>query len=273
MEIQNVLISDILAEESFNCRGRITPGDVIELRADIEKHGLLQPVIGTPLPEGHVSGQKLRLIAGYRRLFTCKTLGHKTISMVVREKMSDADAIVINLNENLQRENLDIVQEAMAISRLRDLGLSEEMAAQELSKSRGWVQIRFMLLGLPSEIYPEVKAGFINQTNIRELFSIHRKEGKEATLQAAHGVKDKKQRGVKSSIAKSEGEEMRSKRHRKRPEIFQMQEHLQKNLGNSFTTRALAWAAGEISTQEFVTDVRHQADPDAIYHEFDLGSE
>jgi ParB family chromosome partitioning protein len=142
--------------------------------------------------------------------------------MVVREKMSDADAIVINLNENLQRENLDIVQEAMAISRLRDLGLSEEMAAQELSKSRGWVQIRFMLLGLPSEIYPEVKAGFINQTNIRELFSIHRKEGKEATLQAAHGVKDKKQRGVKSSIAKSEGEEMRSKRHRKRPEIFQM---------------------------------------------------
>lgn len=260
LNVNKIPIADIVADDEFNCRGRIAPIDVIDLHNDIKQHGLLQPVIVTPLKGTDQSQPKYRLIAGFRRLFACRTLGWTTIPAITKTDIDERTAITLNLNENIQRQNLNIVQEAQALSRLRNLGLTETETASQLNMSRGWVQIRYMLLSLPKEIYPDIVAGLITQTNIRELYTIQSREGKEATLLAARGVKEAKQRGVKNAKAISEEVEKKAKRTRQRTEIFQMQDFIRNNLGNNLATRALAWAAGEITTEDVVNDVKSECE-------------
>jgi ParB-like chromosome segregation protein Spo0J len=193
-------------------------------------------------------------------MFCCRSLEQEEIKAEVQPPMSDVDALSMNLKENLLRAQLNIVQEAKAIARMRNLGVGEVETANLIGQSRGWVQIRFMLLSLPKDIYPDVVAGLINQTNIRELYTTLRRGGPQAALEQAREMKSAKQRGLKDHQVQSKETRLNAKRHRKRPEIFEMQSHIQNNLGNSFATRCLAWAAGEISTKELENDIKARCD-------------
>jgi ParB/RepB/Spo0J family partition protein len=254
----NILIDDIHIDEEFNSRGAIAPIDVIDLQRDIDVNGLLQPIIVSECnsEQQRAWGKKYKLIAGFRRLFCVRSLNRKEIEAVVKPPLSDIAAASMNLRENLLRSNLNILQEAKAIARLRNLGVSETACGAEVGQSRGWAQIRFMLLSLPKEMYPDVVAGIITQTNIRELYSIMRKGGPKAALDFAREMKSAKQRGLKNHEIETKEKKANAKRHRKRPEIFLMQEHVRENFGNNFATRCLAWAAGEISTSELDEDIK-----------------
>jgi len=251
MVVENVALVDIHADDEFNCRGKISPVDVVDLAQDIERQGLIQPVVASPYKETDriKYGKKYRLIAGYRRYTAHVVLKRNTIPTIIRSDMiNDTDARFFNLAENMQRKNLDVLQEARALEKLKNLDVSETEVASRLGKSRGWVQIRYMLLNLPKEIQNEVALGNITQTQIRELYMVFHNAGAEATFKAARDIKDAKARGRTNVSVNPNKNNQNVKRHRERAEIFDMMEHIQDSaIGNGLWTRCLAWCAGEIT--------------------------
>ena len=275
--IESITIIEIYASEKFNSRGKIRPIDVSELAADIEKRGgLIQPVVVRLLNENEKADPdfaafKYFLVAGFRRRMAHVVLQWDRIDAIVRGDLRSAeDCYIFNLSENLQRANLSVLQEAKALKKLKDLGITETGAAEQLNKSRGWVQIRYMLLDLPEDIQEEVEAGLISQTNVRELYTIHRKGSRDSLYEAARRVKDARaggRKGGKTGItARRLEDEPNAKRMRKRGEIFEMMEHVQDRIGNNLGTRCMAWCAGEITNMElYMTLKAYAAEHDKSY--------
>ena len=146
LEVTYIPLEEIDDSPEFNCRGKIAPIDVLELAKDITARGLIQPVGVMELDNAQraSSGKSYRLLAGFRRFMAHKVNEAKEIACIISDIDNEIDALTYNLAENIQRKDLDILQEAMAIKRLRDLGVPETDAGIKTGMSRGWIQVRFM---------------------------------------------------------------------------------------------------------------------------------
>lgn len=262
MQIHVIKLVDIHMNEEFNCRGHIAPIDVVELAKDIKIRGLISPVVVTPYIESRQkeTGYKYLLIAGYRRLVAHKINEMLTIEAIVRTDLeNESEARFFNLSENLQRKDLNILQEALALKKLKDLGVTEVEAAERLTQSRGWVQIRYMLLKLPNDIQQEVAAGFITQSDIRDIYTIIHSGNIQGAYEAVRKLKDAKIKGIKVTTNKRR-KSLTAKMKRQRAEMFEMMEHIRLNIGHNFGTRCLAWAAGEINNLDLYESIKDEAE-------------
>lgn len=262
MVVKPIPLTWIYPDDQFNSRGQIAPIDIVDLAKSIEDEGLISPVVITPLKDGdpRKTGEAaFLLVAGYRRFYAHRLLKRTSIQAIVREQMDEVKCRILNLKENLDRKELNVLQEAKAISRLKELGVGESAAAESLNKSRGWVQIRYMLLELPEEIQLEAAAGVIRQSDIRMLYSL---PNREARLTAAKRVKESVLKGESKTEARvqAQGKKKTDKRIRNKVEIQQMMAHIQEAIGNGVWTRGLAWASGEISDYELFESVKKHAD-------------
>lgn len=248
-----IKMSDIHADDNFNCRGEISFLDVTDLAKDIRTNGLLQPVIITQYPKGKLNegNYKYLLVAGYRRFKACQTLELQEIECVVRDNLNEGEARIINLSENVNRKQLDIVQEALAIQRLHMWGMPREEIARQVNMSPGWVQVRTMLLELPKEVWAEAKAGSIKQTDIRNLHSIYGSTlSEQSVFDEVKRIKDRNLLGRSAKISRKEKVKGDAKLVRTRTDILERLEYMQSYLPNGLWSRCLAWAAGEISNND-----------------------
>jgi len=265
MHVETLDMGLILFDEEFNCRGPITPYDVTDLAKDILKKGLIQPVVVIPLTGNRAKqypGKKYLLIAGYRRFTAFKINKATSIPCVIKDDIGDeADARIFNLSENLQRKQLNMLQESKALAKLEKLGITEHDAGERLGMSRGWVQVRYMVLRLPEEVQEEVAAGWLTQKQIRDAYSHFKDSGKEACFEVIRQFKDDKIKGRKGTRKKVKKKTKKDvKRARDRNDMFELQEHVYKELGgNSVITRVLAWSAGEISDADLHISIREFA--------------
>lgn len=262
--IHDIPLNEILFDQEFNCRGKIAAIDVVDLVNDIRtRNGLIQPVTVTPLDDDRAkkTGCKYLLVAGYRRYMAHRVLVWDKIDSIIRTDMVDQEqACLFNLSENLQRKDLNVLQEAKAIQRLHDLGVSEVDTATKLNKSRGWVQVRYMLLKLPKEVQNEVAGGFIPQSGIRDLFTVLRYGNEEKCFEAARKIKDAKLSGRKAQLDSLKKKKLSNKRHRKRAEIFEMMNHMMEFLPAGLYSRCLAWCAGEISDMDLYETIHEHCE-------------
>lgn len=261
-EIRMVLISEIHADPDFNCRGAIAPIDVVDLAKDIQQHGLLQPVVVSPYNDERCAstGFKYRLIMGYRRHKAHQINEVTHIQAKIKDIQDDREARILNLSENVKRKDLNIVQEANALRALKDLGATQEDVSRELGMSKGWVQVRFMLLDLPEEIHKEAAADMLTQYQIRELYSL--RGDKEALFAAVKKIKTHKLSGSKGAFKPPKKKNASTKKQRTKVEIFEMMEHFQNipGIGNGLWTRTLAWTSGEINDYEMYLSIKEYAD-------------
>ena len=136
------------------------------LASTIKTHGLLQPILVRPEDE------HFRLISGERRLRACRELKLKTIPAIVKEFKND-DVQEVSLIENIQREQLDAIEEAAALKAILD---SKEMTQEELAsrvgKSRAAIANRVRLLNLPFNIQAEIADGKLSEGHVRPLLAI-----------------------------------------------------------------------------------------------------
>ena len=259
MQVSYLQIEEINADSKFNCRGLIQPIDVHELAADIKLRGLIQPVTVSEYIETErdkmVEGKPYRLVAGFRRFMAHVINNERQIPCINRGPMREADARIMNISENVKRKDLTLMQEAKALSALEELGVGEHAVAAKIGMSRGWVQVRFMALRLPESIQMEIEAGFVKQSDIRDLYSIFKASGYDAAVSEAKRVKDFKLSGKGSPLRAAKVKPKAAKAARNRSEIFSLQENVFDQLGNSLMTRSLAWAAGEISTNDLEDDI------------------
>ena len=132
-----------------------------ELADSIREHGVLQPLLVRPMPDG-----------SYRRFRAARLAGLYEVPVTVRE-MTDEEESVFALIENLQREDLNAVEEAEGIKTLIDtFGFTQEQAAQKLGKSRTAVTNSLRLLNLPDSVGSLLKDGKISMGHARALLAV-----------------------------------------------------------------------------------------------------
>ena len=262
--VHNIPMSEIFSDEEFNCRGKIPLLDVIDLARDIQANGLDLPITVMPF-KGHPPC-KWRIVAGHRRHAAFRVNAAETIPCTIRADLDEFGAACLNMRENILRKELNIKQEANGLKKFMLAGWSEPRLATELQQSRGWVQVRFMLLRLPEAIQNEAAAGWISQDQIRK---IHNCKGEDAQFALLRAIKEAKVRGEKVDIPAVEKRNhvIASKTSQKRPVIFEMIDHLMTALGAGLETRCLAWAAGEISDYELYRDIETHCKENSIFYE------
>lgn len=138
-----------------------------ELAESIQKHGVIQPLLVRPLPGGNY-----QLVAGERRWRASRIAGLTEVPVVIRE-LSDDDAAALALIENLQREDLDPIEEAEGYKYLMDnFGLTQDEAAKRVGKSRPAVANLMRLLALPKEVMAMVSEKKLSAGHARALLPL-----------------------------------------------------------------------------------------------------
>jgi ParB/RepB/Spo0J family partition protein len=256
------------ADETFNCRGKLSAPDVHDLAKDIDVRGLVQPVAVAPYEDGEKPPYKYRLIAGFRRFKAHQILKKNTIAAVIREDMcNETEALFFNLSENLIRSDLNILQEARSLQKLKDHGITETDAAHRLSKSRGWVQVRYLILKLPPDVQEEIAAGLITQPQIRELYAIYSLPGgKSKVYDAVKKIKEAKIKGLKNFSVSPHKDRKGSKHTRNKKEMLAIMEHIRGTIGVGLHSVTLAWASGELTNLELYQEFKRFADEHNIVY-------
>ena len=135
-----------------------------ELADSIAKHGVIQPLLVRPMPDG-----SYQLVAGERRWRASRMAGLTEVPVVIKE-LSDDEAMALALIENLQREDLNAIEEAQGIKALMDtLSLTQDEAAERVGKSRPSVANALRLLKLPDSIIALVSDGKLSPGHARAL--------------------------------------------------------------------------------------------------------
>ena len=154
-----------------------------DLAASIAQHGVLQPLLVRPMPDG-----TYQLVAGERRWRASRMAGLTEVPVVVRD-MDEQQAAELALIENLQREDLNPMEEALGYRTLMDsYGLTQEQTAQVVNKSRPAVANALRLLQLPEAVTDLVASGKLAAGHARTVLAF---EGEEAQIAAANAAVDK----------------------------------------------------------------------------------
>lgn len=167
-----------------------------EMADSIKEHGVLQPLLVRPLESG-----KYELVAGERRLRAAVLAGLKKVPVVIRE-MQDPEAWEAALIENLQRENLNPVEEAAAYREMLErYGYTQEELARKIGKSRAHVANTVRLLNLPEEVRELVKSGEITAGHARAILALKDEEQQLALarkiIQQGMTVRDTEEAGTR----------------------------------------------------------------------------
>jgi ParB family chromosome partitioning protein len=153
---QEVLIDSIDANP-YQTRRRINEAAMEELAESIRASGVVQPVVLRPGPNG-----RFQLVAGERRWHASKRAGKTTIPAVIRQ-ISNEQAMEITIIENLQREDLNPIEQAKAFERLsREFGLTQEQIASRTGKDRASIANFIRLLKLPEALQDALETGALS---------------------------------------------------------------------------------------------------------------
>lgn len=151
-----------------------------QLCASIKEHGLIQPILVTPAGE-----DRYRIIAGERRWRACRMAELEEVPVVIRQ-YSEQEIREISLIENLQREDLNPIEEALGYRNLmEEYGLTQEQIAKTISKSRPAIANTLRLLALPEQIIDFLKTGELSAGHARALLSL---EDKDTQLALANRI-------------------------------------------------------------------------------------
>ena len=146
-------------------RQHFDQGAIAELATSITAHGVLQPIVVSRTPDGY------ELIAGQRRVLAARVAGKTTIPAVVREDATDR--LELALIENLQRTDLNAIETARAYKLLMETyGLTQELLAERISKSRSAVANTLRALAAPQVLQDAVQDGKITEGHLRALLSL-----------------------------------------------------------------------------------------------------
>jgi ParB family chromosome partitioning protein len=162
------LTLDQLEPNPFQPRSTMDQGALNELAESIRARGILQPLLVRPHP---TEPQRFQIIAGERRWRAAGAAGLHEVPTLVRE-LDDADAAAVALVENLQRQDLDAIDEAEGYDRLiSQFGLTQDAVGQAIGKSRSHVSNTLRLLNLPPMVKDALRNGTISAGHARALLA------------------------------------------------------------------------------------------------------
>ncbi len=159
---------DVLEPGPFQPRGSIDKDALEELAASIRSRGILQPLLARPHP---ASRGRFQILAGERRWRAAALAGLHEVPTLVRD-VTDPDALAVGLVENLQRQDLNAIEEAEGYHRLiEEFGLTQDQLANAVGKSRAHIGNTLRLLSVPPRIKAALLAGTVTAGHARALLT------------------------------------------------------------------------------------------------------
>ena len=214
----------------FQPRANFDEDKLLELTDSIKKHGVLSPILVREL-----GLNKYEVIAGERRLRASIKAGLKTIPCLVDQK-KDQDALESALIENLQREDLNAVEEARGYDRLkREFGLTQDEVAISTGKARSTIANSIRLLSLPTKVLDLLSSGQIEKGHAKLLASL---DSKEAEAAADNIVKNKLTVKDLSNISQKKKGPKTSTRKNKDTDLLNIEQEMSDAFGHKIEIEA-----------------------------------
>ncbi len=171
--LPSTLALDELVPGMYQPRTRMDEGALYELADSIKAQGVMQPILVRRLQDGEHAG-KYEIIAGERRFRASRLAGLNEVPVLVRD-VPDESAAAMALIENIQREDLNPLEEAHGLQRLvKEFGLTHEQAAQAVGRSRSAASNLLRLLNLADPVQTMLMAGDIDMGHARALLALDR---------------------------------------------------------------------------------------------------
>lgn len=221
--IATLKLDEILSSR-FQPREVIDPEKQKELMLSIKEKGVIQPIIVRPKGNGY------ELIAGERRLRAAKELGFSQLPVIIKD-VKDDEALEIALIENIQRQDLNPIEEAQAFQRLIDeFSLTQEDVSQKVGKDRASVANTLRLLRLPEKIKEEIYLGRISMGHAKAILML---ESKEAQLELCNKIikRGLSVREAEFFVRRRSAGPSRRRLRRRDPAVQAIEDELQKILG------------------------------------------
>ena len=225
--VQEVELEQINAGR-FQPRENFNEESLNELTESIKKHGVLSPILVREL-----GLNKYEVIAGERRLRASLKAGLETIPCLIDQK-KDQDALESALIENLQREDLNAVEEARGYDRLkREFGLTQDEVATSTGKARSTIANSLRILSLPQKVLDYLAAGKIEKGHAKLLASLDAKEAEQA---AENIVKNKL---TVRDISKTSNTNKKNKQTKeKQTDVLLIEQEMSDNFGHQISIEA-----------------------------------
>ena len=224
----------------YQPRREMNPESLQELAASIQQQGIMQPLVVRHLTDGHYE-----IIAGERRWRAAQLAGLETVPALVREA-KDRDVIALALIENLQREDLNPLEEALALQGFQqEFKLSQQQLANAVGRSRSSVANLLRLLNLHKNVQRLLQQGHLEMGHARALLGLP--EAKQPMLARQVIIKGLSVRQTEALVKKTQlglSENLPAKV--KDPDITRLEAQLQASLGASVKIRHSAKGAGKL---------------------------
>jgi len=226
---------DLLQRGKYQPRIDMRPESLQELADSIKAQGIVQPIVVRPV-DGAAAGesQRYEIIAGERRWRAAQMAGLPTVPAVIR-RVADEAAIAMALIENIQRENLNPLEEARALDRLiTEFGITHQQAAEAVGRSRAAVSNLLRLLELPPEISAFVEKRELEMGHARALLGLtqRRQQIEVGTLVAKKGLSVRDTEGmVRAMLTKATGGNSSREERALDPNVQRLQDELSEKLG------------------------------------------
>jgi ParB family transcriptional regulator, chromosome partitioning protein len=157
-----------ISPNPYQPRRTFNDASIEELSRSVREHGIIQPLVVTK-----VADNKYRLIAGERRFRAAQKAGLATVPVVIKEAMADTDILQVALIENIQREDLNSIEEAYAYHQLHEeFGLTQEEISKRVGKERSTVANFLRLLRLPDSVKKLLAAGQLSMGHARAILAV-----------------------------------------------------------------------------------------------------
>ncbi len=159
---------DQISPNPYQPRKTFNDASIEELSRSVREHGIIQPLVVT-----RTGDNKYRLIAGERRFRAAQKAGLKTVPVVVKETMTDGDVLQVALIENIQREDLNSIEEAYAYHQLHEeFALTQEEIAKRVGKERSTVANFLRLIKLPDSVKKLLASGQLSMGHARAILAV-----------------------------------------------------------------------------------------------------
>jgi ParB family chromosome partitioning protein len=217
---------ELLEPSPFQPRGPMDPEALRELTDSIRARGILQPLLARAHP---TAAGRYQIIAGERRWRAAQAAGLHEVPVLLRA-LSDADAMAAGLVENLQRQDLNPIEEAEGYRRLLDeFGVSQELLGQAVGKSRSHVANTLRLLTLPEKVRIELRKGTVTAGHARALL-MHPEPEVALAIVLARGLNVRQAEALVKAPPATQGATPRLK-PAKDPETANLERELSERLG------------------------------------------
>lgn len=204
-------------------RQQFDDGSITELADSIRQHGLIQPIVVRPI------GAAYQIVAGERRWRACRMLGLSEVSAVIKD-FTDEETAQIALIENIQREDLNPIEEAMAYrSLMEEYGMTQEQLSKAVGKSRSAIANSVRLLNLPDTLVDMLKKREISAGQAKAIAAAENEEDMVTLAKDAAAGKITV-RGIEKAVAKGAAEAVsEEKASQASPEVTQEETSVTEN--------------------------------------------